>query len=156
VSVFVLLFFRFDDSIKHLCGGSGSCDRIGLLSRRRSCCCCFSTCCFWNWIRFNYYVIRRGGMHPTEFSLEFINLIHVLITMPLENLWKPCSGFLGTFLSESAPFGILFYRKTRTASSGLPCYFISVQDLTVLPIEFFCRHKTHIPSIINLLTKLPT
>jgi hypothetical protein len=32
----------------------------------------------------------------------------------------------------------------------------SLQDLTVLPTEFFRRRKTHIPSVINLPTESPT
>ena len=32
----------------------------------------------------------------------------------------------------------------------------SLQDLTVLPTEFFCRCKTHIPSVINLPMESPT
>ena len=32
----------------------------------------------------------------------------------------------------------------------------SLQDLTVLPTEFFRRCKTHIPSVINLPTESPT
>ena len=32
----------------------------------------------------------------------------------------------------------------------------SLQDLTVLPTEFFHRCKTHIPSVINLPTESPT
>ena len=33
---------------------------------------------------------------------------------------------------------------------------VSLQDLTVLPTKFFRRHKTHIPSVINLPTESPT
>jgi hypothetical protein len=32
----------------------------------------------------------------------------------------------------------------------------SLQDLTVLPTEFFRRRKTHIPLVINLPMKSPT
>jgi hypothetical protein len=32
----------------------------------------------------------------------------------------------------------------------------SLQDLTVLPTEFFRRRKTHIPSVINLPMDSPT
>jgi hypothetical protein len=32
----------------------------------------------------------------------------------------------------------------------------TLQHLTVLLTEFFRRHKTHIPSVINLPTTLPT
>jgi hypothetical protein len=33
-------------------------------------------------------------------------------------------------------------------------HLISLQHLTVLPTEFFCQRKTHIPSVINLPTKI--
>ena len=33
---------------------------------------------------------------------------------------------------------------------------LTLQHLTVLPTEFFRRHNTHIPSVINLSTKSPT
>jgi hypothetical protein len=33
---------------------------------------------------------------------------------------------------------------------------LSLQDLTVLPTEIFRQRKTHIPSVINLLTESPT
>jgi len=32
----------------------------------------------------------------------------------------------------------------------------TLQDLTVLPTEFFRRRKTHIPSVINLPIESPT
>jgi hypothetical protein len=32
----------------------------------------------------------------------------------------------------------------------------TLQDLTVLPTEFFRRRKTHIPSVINLPMESPT
>jgi hypothetical protein len=32
----------------------------------------------------------------------------------------------------------------------------TLQDLTVLPMEFFCRCKTHIPSVIILLMESKT
>jgi hypothetical protein len=35
-------------------------------------------------------------------------------------------------------------------------YGYALQDLTVLPTEFFHRRKTHIPSVINLSTESPT
>jgi hypothetical protein len=41
-------------------------------------------------------------------------------------------------------------KKTNTV------FFKSLQDLTVLPMEFFRRRKTHIPSVINLPTESPT
>jgi len=40
---------------------------------------------------------------------------------------------------------------TQLALTEIP----TLQDLTVLPTEFFRRRKTHIPSVINLPTKSP-
>jgi hypothetical protein len=58
------------------------------------------------------------------------------------------------FFPNRLPLGSFFTEKLGLPQVDYPA--ISVQDLTVLPIEFFCRRKTHIPSVINLLTKLPT
>ena len=58
------------------------------------------------------------------------------------------------FFPNRLPLGSFFTEKLGLPQVDYPA--ISVQDLTVLPIKFFCRHKTHIPSVINLLTKLPT
>jgi len=35
-------------------------------------------------------------------------------------------------------------------------FFLSLQDLTILSMEFFRWRKIHILSVINLLTKSPT
>jgi hypothetical protein len=52
---------------------------------------------------------------------------------------------LSNIILSSFSFFILF-----PLSSSL-----TLQDLTVLPTEFFRRRKTHIPSVINLPTKSP-
>jgi hypothetical protein len=46
-------------------------------------------------------------------------------------------------------------KKKRLSATNQPP-LDTLQDLTVLPTEFFRRRKTHIPSVINLPMKSPT
>jgi len=57
-------------------------------------------------------------------------------------------SFEGCLINEDGFFKIIFQ------NFFFFFVFLSLQDLTVLPMKFFRRRKTHIPSVINLPTKM--